>query len=270
MQEGTFGLTSCRLLAEAQGGRFWIAEAATGGVVCVALPTAAAPSRPGPARTKSGAQLRVGYSEPAVTPQTILVVDDEPLIRTFVSRALKERGYGVIEADCAERAMDRLMLRQQPLALLLSDVGLPGVSGAVLVRQAKRLNPRLPTLLISITPKRSRGCASRCVWHRSSIEPPPELLLLASFARPETIRLSRKGTQTPSKPLLRREAHTRGIASAVHQVVEGQRSRRSHRQEPAPRAPCAPSSEAAQSWRRGVMCSEMPPVRDVVSTSRHP
>jgi DNA-binding response OmpR family regulator len=89
------------------------------------------------------------------TIQTILVVDDEALIRTFVSRALKYEGYGVIEADSAERAMERFMLRQQPLALLLSDVGLPGASGADLVRQARLLDPRLPTLLISATPKHS-------------------------------------------------------------------------------------------------------------------
>jgi DNA-binding response OmpR family regulator len=86
-------------------------------------------------------------------PQTILVVDDEPLIRTFVTRALKDKGYGVMEADCAERAIDCLLVRHQQLALLLSDVGLPGASGADLVRQAKLLNPSLPTLLMSATPK---------------------------------------------------------------------------------------------------------------------
>jgi CheY-like chemotaxis protein len=155
LQERGFGLTYCRLVAKAQGGRFWTGETANGAVVCLALPTAAAPSHPGPARMKSGTQLRAGHAEPEATPQTILVVDDEPLIRTFVSRALKGKGYGVIEADSAERAMDRLMTRQQPLALLVSDVGLPGASGADLVRQARLLNPTLPTLLISATPKQS-------------------------------------------------------------------------------------------------------------------
>lgn len=155
LPERGLGLTYCRLVAEAQGGRFWIGETATGGVVGVALPTAAVRSRPGPARTKSGTQLRAGNLGPEATPQTILVVDDEPLVRAFVSRALKDRGYGVIEADSAERAMERLMFRRQPLALLLSDVGLPGVSGADLVRQARLVKPGLPTLLISATPKQS-------------------------------------------------------------------------------------------------------------------
>ncbi len=155
LRERGFGLTYCRSVAEAQGGRFWIGQTGTGAVVCLALPTAAGPSHPGAARTECGTHLRAGDLGTAATPRTILVVDDEPLVRTFVSQALKDKGYRVIEADCAERAIDRLMIGQQPLALLLSDVGLPGVSGADLVRQARLLNPRLPTLLMSATNKAS-------------------------------------------------------------------------------------------------------------------
>jgi DNA-binding NtrC family response regulator len=91
----------------------------------------------------------------AATPKTILIVDDEPSLRTFVSCALQNRGYRAVEADCAERAMDWLMARHLPLALLLSDVGLPGASGADLVRQARLLNPSLPTLLMSKIPRQS-------------------------------------------------------------------------------------------------------------------
>jgi CheY-like chemotaxis protein len=154
VQQNGLGLTYCRLVAEAHGGNFWIVETDAGAVVCVALPTAAVSSRRGAARTKSGTQPRAGHVAPEAAPQTILVVDDEPLIRASLARALLDRGYGVIEADSAARALEYLKLRQQP-ALLLSDVGLPGVSGAELVRQAKLLNPTLPTLLISATSKQS-------------------------------------------------------------------------------------------------------------------
>ncbi|HEX2874575.1 MAG TPA: hybrid sensor histidine kinase/response regulator [Polyangiaceae bacterium] len=150
--EHGLALTSCRLVAEAEGGCLWIADTATGAVVCLALPTAASSSHRGPARSQSGTQLRAGCGGPETAGRSILVVDDEPLIRTFVSRALKDEGYEVSEADCAELAMDRLMAGPPPAALL-SDVGLPGASGADLVRQAKLLNPRLATLLMSATPK---------------------------------------------------------------------------------------------------------------------
>ena len=155
LQTHELGLTHCRLVAEAHGGNFWILETATGAVVCVALPTGAAPSRRGPVYTKSGTQPRAGDPELEAAPQTILVVDDEPLIRGSVARALNRKGYWVIEADSAGRALEHLMIRHQAPTLLVSDVGLPGVSGAELVRQAKLLNPTLPTLLISATSKQS-------------------------------------------------------------------------------------------------------------------
>jgi CheY-like chemotaxis protein len=155
LQENGFGLTYCRLVAEVNGGNFWIVETAAGTVVCVALPIAVVPSRRDSARTKSGTQRRADRANPEAALRTILVVDDEPLIRASVARALKAKGYGVLEADSAARALELLMLREQSPALLLSDVGLPGVSGADLVRQAKLLDPTLPTLLISANSKQS-------------------------------------------------------------------------------------------------------------------
>jgi CheY-like chemotaxis protein len=155
VQKNGFGLAYCRLVAEAHGGNFWLVETDAGSVICVALPTAPVSMRRGAARTKSGTQPRADYAEPDSAPQTILVVDDEPLIRASVARALEGKGYWVIQADNAARALKYLMLRQQPPALLVSDVGLPGVSGADLVRQATLLNPTLPTLLISATSKQS-------------------------------------------------------------------------------------------------------------------
>jgi two-component system cell cycle sensor histidine kinase/response regulator CckA len=155
VQKNGFGLAYCRLVAEAHGGNFWLVETDAGSVVCVALPIAPVSTRRGAARTTSGTQPRADYVVPEAAPQTILVVDDEPLIRASVARALEGKGYRVIEADSAARALEYLMFRQQPPALLVSDVGLPGVSGADLVRQAKLLNPTLPTLLISATSKQS-------------------------------------------------------------------------------------------------------------------
>ncbi|HVY29637.1 MAG TPA: response regulator [Polyangiaceae bacterium] len=84
----------------------------------------------------------------------VLVVDDEPLIRLFVTRALKASGYDVVEAGSAERAKELLATDGSSLSLLLSDVGLPGVSGPELVEYAHRSFPNLPTQLMSATSKR--------------------------------------------------------------------------------------------------------------------
>lgn len=83
----------------------------------------------------------------------VLVVDDEPLIRLFVTRALKASGYDVIEADSAERALELLRTEGCSLSLLLSDIGLPGASGAELVEHVRRFFPYVPTQLMSATSK---------------------------------------------------------------------------------------------------------------------
>ena len=58
----------------------------------------------------------------------VLVVDDEPLIRSFIRRALKARGYDVLEAGSAQDALEILKARHATISLLLTDVGLPGAS----------------------------------------------------------------------------------------------------------------------------------------------
>lgn len=155
------GLTFCRLAAEAHGGRVSVAETDAGTVVCLALPSSAtAVPGGGPeakrksSRSESGVYARDGELAAAIAAQhTILVVDDEPPIRTFIRRDLKDAGFSVIEAGSAERALEILKANRRPVALLLSDVGLPGASGAELVRQARLLRPELPTLLMSATDK---------------------------------------------------------------------------------------------------------------------
>lgn len=79
----------------------------------------------------------------------VLVVDDEPLMRLFVVRALKGAGYEAVEAESAERALELLERESSRVSLLLSDVQLPGIGGSELVEQARSLVPGLPTLLMS-------------------------------------------------------------------------------------------------------------------------
>ncbi|HYP90853.1 MAG TPA: response regulator [Polyangiaceae bacterium] len=85
----------------------------------------------------------------AAAQHTVLVVDDEPLMRLFVMRALRGAGYDTIEAASAEEALELLTADDGGISLLVSDVQLPGISGSQLVEQARDLLPDLPTLLMS-------------------------------------------------------------------------------------------------------------------------
>lgn len=77
------------------------------------------------------------------------MVDDDPLIRRFIARALTGAGYDVIQAESAEQAVSLLTGDGASFAFMLSDVGLPGASGPELVEQARKLVAGLPTLLMS-------------------------------------------------------------------------------------------------------------------------
>src|SRR6478609_338463 len=75
----------------------------------------------------------------AAAQHTVLVVDDEPLMRLFVMRALRGAGYDTIEAASAEEALELLTADDGGISLLVSDVQLPGISGSQLVEQARDL-----------------------------------------------------------------------------------------------------------------------------------
>jgi CheY-like chemotaxis protein len=65
----------------------------------------------------------------------ILVVEDEPLIRMNMVEMLEEMGHAVWEASTAEEAID--ILARTSLDILLTDVGLPGMSGIELAGQVR-------------------------------------------------------------------------------------------------------------------------------------
>ncbi|MDF0732995.1 response regulator [Pseudomonas entomophila] len=78
----------------------------------------------------------------------ILVVEDDPHVRTLLCQALHDDGFTCHSASNANEAL--LMLRSpHALALLVSDVGLPGMNGRQLAEIARKLRPGLPVLFIT-------------------------------------------------------------------------------------------------------------------------
>jgi CheY-like chemotaxis protein len=81
--------------------------------------------------------------------KTVLVVDDEPVLRTIVREILHEEGYAVIEAADG-RVMLEIMARERP-DLVLMDVMMPGIDGREAYRQL-RSNPEhrdVPVVMMS-------------------------------------------------------------------------------------------------------------------------
>jgi PAS domain S-box-containing protein len=87
---------------------------------------------------------------PARRAPRLLLVDDEPVIRTFAAESLRELGYEVLEAGDGPQALRLLNTASGRLDLLVADVGLPGgLNGRQLADAAREMLPALPILLIT-------------------------------------------------------------------------------------------------------------------------
>jgi signal transduction histidine kinase len=80
--------------------------------------------------------------------KTVLVVEDEALVRMLIVDVLDELGYQVLEARDANEAMPALS-SGKPIDLLLTDVGLPGLNGRQLAEVARQHRPDLRVLFLT-------------------------------------------------------------------------------------------------------------------------
>ena len=79
---------------------------------------------------------------------TVLLVEDEPMVRAVAERALTRHGYKVITANNGEEALE-VIARGEDIALMISDVVMPGMDGPATVREARKSRPDLPILFMS-------------------------------------------------------------------------------------------------------------------------
>ena len=78
----------------------------------------------------------------------VLLVEDEPMVRTVAERALTRQGYSVMTANNGEEALE-IIGRGEPIDLLISDVVMPVMDGPTMVREARKGRPELPILFMS-------------------------------------------------------------------------------------------------------------------------
>jgi CheY-like chemotaxis protein len=80
---------------------------------------------------------------------TILVVEDEELLRLGVSKVLRKKGYSVIEAGDGTAAMDLIRTHKDHIDAILLDVTLPGLSSREVFEEAQRIRPDVKMILTS-------------------------------------------------------------------------------------------------------------------------
>jgi two-component system, cell cycle sensor histidine kinase and response regulator CckA len=79
---------------------------------------------------------------------TVLLVEDETMVRAVAERALTRHGYTVLTAENGEAALE-ILAREDKIDLMISDVVMPTMDGPTTVRHARKTHPDLPILFIS-------------------------------------------------------------------------------------------------------------------------
>ena len=79
--------------------------------------------------------------------RSILMVDDEPLVRDTLRWCLEDAGYHVAAVASGEQALERL--RIEPFDVVITDLVMPGIDGLELLGQARVLSPRTPVILMT-------------------------------------------------------------------------------------------------------------------------
>jgi PAS domain S-box-containing protein len=81
--------------------------------------------------------------------ETVLLVEDEPIVRQLANRALADRGFTVLEADCAVRALEVAAEHGGEIHVVVTDVVMPGQNGRELVEELQRRYPGIKALFMS-------------------------------------------------------------------------------------------------------------------------
>ena len=79
----------------------------------------------------------------------VLLVEDEDPVRSFAARALRLRGYTVVEAASGEEALEVLKDGDLHVDIMLSDVIMPGLDGPGWVREARKARPDAKVIFMS-------------------------------------------------------------------------------------------------------------------------
>ncbi len=112
------------------------------GMATQAAPGPAPASAPAPMPLLPRPMLRQGEA-------VVLLVEDEAPVRAFASRALRLRGYAVLEADSAEAALSLLQDNSVQVDIIVTDVVMPGLDGPSWVRKALETRPLTRVVFVS-------------------------------------------------------------------------------------------------------------------------
>lgn len=152
------GLSAVRNLVRLSGGEIAVeSRPVAGSRFTIYLPHQADPAVDAEGADAEGAAA----SEPSPSPdpprvetsrkpnETVLIAEDQSLVRQLVRRVLETRGYRILDAGDASEALEVASRHSGTIDLLITDVVMPGDDGRVLADKLRRLRPDLKVLFMS-------------------------------------------------------------------------------------------------------------------------
>jgi signal transduction histidine kinase len=103
-------------------------------------------------------------SAPAAGSETILLVEDETVVRQLVAEILETTGYTVLQAGDGPSALELLRRHAEPVELLVTDVVMPGMSGPEVAKAVTAMRPGMHVLYTS-------GYTDQAIGHHGVLEP---------------------------------------------------------------------------------------------------
>ncbi|MBH3439942.1 GAF domain-containing protein [Pseudomonas luteola] len=100
--------------------------------------------------------------------ETVLIVEDEPIVRELIVEVLKDLGYKALQAHDGPSGL-KIIQSSQPIDLLITDIGLPGLNGRQLADAARELRSDLKVLFIT-------GYAENATLASGFLEPGMEMV----------------------------------------------------------------------------------------------
>ncbi|GAB1264239.1 hybrid sensor histidine kinase/response regulator [Aurantivibrio infirmus] len=173
------GLTITKLLTEIMGGEIVLdSTPGVGSVFKLSLMLSSVAERDVKVTPVKKIQSYFGSQK------TVMIVDDDPFHRGFISEVLAPLGFNIIEAPDAYSCID--MLESEDVDLFLLDISMPGMSGMDLVKQLRANKNRTPIIMVSADATEDHNSLNKIgdikIYDAYLIKPVRESLLLEKMS----------------------------------------------------------------------------------------